>query len=56
MVESVERYKYLGTLIDKKLSFNDNTDMMCKKGQQYLFCLRKLSLFHVGRTLMTIFL
>lgn len=42
VVESVERYKYLGTFIDMNLNFNDNTDMLCKKGQQYLYCLRKL--------------
>lgn len=47
--------KYLGSIIDKKLNFNDNTDMLCKKGQQYLFCLRKLSFFHVDRSLMTLF-
>ena len=41
----VETYKYLGSLIDNKLNFNFNTEMLCKKGQQRLFCLRKLSKF-----------
>lgn len=43
----MERYKYLGTCIDKNMNFNDNINMLCKKGQQYLYCL--------DRTLMTLF-
>lgn len=36
VVEYVERYKFLGTRVDKKLSFKCNTDMRCRNGQQYL--------------------
>ena len=32
----VHQYKYLGNIIDDKLTFNSNTDMLCKKGQQRL--------------------
>lgn len=37
-VESVVKYKYLGSIIDNKLTFEDNMEMICKKGQQRLFC------------------
>lgn len=53
--EGVQTYKYLGTVIDKKLTFNANTEMLCKTGQQRLFCLHKLSRFNVDKTLRTIF-
>ena len=54
-VEIVPSYKYLGTIIDSKLNFDENTAMLCKKGQQRLFCLRKLARFHVDRSLMKLF-
>lgn len=54
-IEIVHQYKYLGSIIDDKLTFNSNTDMLCKKGQQRLYCLRKLARFHVDKTLMTLF-
>ena len=54
-VESVVRYKYLGSIIDNKLTFGENTNMICKKGQQRLLCLRKLAKFGIDRSLMTLF-
>ena len=39
-------------IIDDKLKFDLNTDIMCKKGQQRLYCLRKLAKFDVDKTLM----
>ena len=54
-VETVDEYKYLGTIIDSKLSFESNTDAACKKAQQRLFFLRKMKSFSVCRTLMTLF-
>ncbi len=54
-VESVVRYKYHGSIIDNKLTFGENTDMICKKGQQRLFCLRKLAKFGIDKTLMALF-
>ena len=54
-VEIVSEYKYLGTLIDNKLSFDANTDVVCKKVQQRLFFLRKLNSFKVCNILMTLF-
>lgn len=41
-VETVESCKYLGTILDNKLTFEKNTDSIYKKSQQRLFCLRKL--------------
>ena len=48
LVEVVENFKYLGTIIDSKLNFSDNTDMIYKKCQQRLFLLRKLKSFFVS--------
>ena len=54
-IEIVEQYKYLGTVIDKDLKFNLNSDMVCKKGQQRLYFLRKLNSFNVDRKMMSLF-
>ncbi|CAB1328317.1 unnamed protein product [Coregonus sp. 'balchen'] len=42
-IELVTTYKYLGTVLDNKLKFEENTDAICKKGQQQLFFLRKMN-------------
>lgn len=54
-VEVVESYKYLGCVIDNKLNCNVNVEKICKRGQQSLYCLRRLSKFNVERSLMTLF-
>ena len=41
-VERVNEYKYLGTIVDSKLSFNANTQNIHKKCQTRLYCLQKL--------------
>ncbi len=33
-VDSVQSYKYLGTIIDSKLSFEANCEAVCRKGHQ----------------------
>ncbi len=53
--EIVESYRYLGTVNDNKLSFDCSTNILCKKSQHCLFCLRKLAEFGVDRSLMTLF-
>jgi hypothetical protein len=47
-VEVVSNFKYLGTVVDSKLSFNENTDYIYKKAQQRLYLLRKLRSFGVS--------
>ena len=54
-IEVVKEYKYLGSSIYDKLCFEPNTSLLCKKGQQLLYCLRKTVEFNVDRTLMTLF-
>ena len=54
-MEVFKEYKYLGSIIDDKLCFEPNTSLLCKKGQQRLYCLRKLAKFNVDKTLMTLF-
>ena len=38
-VEMVDSFKYLGTITDKKPTFNKHADMVYKKSQQRLFLL-----------------
>ena len=47
-VRIVNKYKYLGTTIDDKLNWSDNTDIICKKANQRLFFLRKLRQYKVS--------
>ena len=55
VVEIVPKYKYLGTVFDEKLNWNDNTDAIMKKGQQRLYFLRKLNSFSVDKIILTPF-
>lgn len=41
-VEIVSSFKYLGTILDDNLSFNENTEFILKKATQRLFLIRKL--------------
>ena len=41
-VETVESYKYLGTIIDCQLDWSANVDAVYKKANQRLFFLRNL--------------
>ena len=54
-VEVVEEYKYLGTIIDDKLSWKSNTHRVHAKAQQRLFFLRKLRSFNVDTCLLKLF-
>ena len=54
-IEMVDRYKYLGTMIDNKLKFDVNTDTICKKGQQHLYFLRQLNSFNVNKVMLSLF-
>ena len=55
LVESVDCYKYLGTVLDGNLKFDLNTTAICKKGLQRLYFLRRLGTFNVDKTLMVLF-
>ena len=48
-------YKYLGTTIDDKLRWNDNTINLYKKGQHRLYFLRKLNALHIDRNILFVF-
>ena len=47
-VEVVSDFKYLGTVLDKKLDFTENTDFIVKKANQRLYLLKKLRSFNVS--------
>lgn len=55
-IEVVKNYKYLGTVIDDKLTWSCNTDTIYKKGMQRLYFMRKLRQFKVDRDMMRVFL
>ena len=54
-VEIVQNFKYLGTVLDSKLNFSDNTDHITKKAQQRLRLLRTLSCFNVSKKALSMF-
>ena len=54
-VESVQQYKYLGTFIDDRLSFEPHVDAMCGKTQQCMYFYRKLQRSNVDNTFVKMF-
>ena len=54
-VEVVQQYKYLGTIIDNKLTFEPQVDAVCSKAHQRMFFYRKLRNFNVDKTFMKMF-
>jgi len=53
-VEIVDHFKYLGTYIDSKLSFVDNTNNILKKCMQRLFLIRRISRFGLSQNILEI--
>ena len=54
-VERVNEYKYLGTILDSKLTFDTNTQSIHKKCQTRLFCLQKLRSLGVNESILSNF-
>ena len=54
-VEQVDKYRYLGLVIDNKLAWHENTDEIIKKVHSRLFCLRKLGPFRVREDILQVF-
>jgi len=44
-VDKVEEYKYLGTIFDKTLKIQQNTDAFTKKGSPKNFCPEEIKRF-----------
>ncbi|KAM3612195.1 uncharacterized protein V6R79_004430 [Siganus canaliculatus] len=55
LVERVESYRYLGTIIDHRLTFQSNSEIIFSKCQQRLFFLRKLCRLQVHQSVLTAF-
>ena len=51
-VERVNEYKYLGTILDSKLTFDTNTQSIHKRCQSRLFCLKKLRSLGVNESIL----
>ena len=54
-VERVTEYKYLGTVLDNKLNFNNNTDFIHKRCQPRILCLQKLRSLNVSAAVLRTF-
>ena len=54
-IEVVDEYKYLGTILDSKLSWNSNTNSVYKKCKQRLHLLWKLKHFKIDQTILMLF-
>jgi hypothetical protein len=54
-VERVGEYKYLGTIIDSKLTITPNTNEIHKKCQPRLYCLQKLRSLIVNHSVLCAF-
>ncbi|XP_060763137.1 centrosomal protein POC5 isoform X5 [Neoarius graeffei] len=54
-VETVEEYKYLGTILDCQLRFSSNTEGILRKCHQRMYLLRKLNSFSVSQNILLTF-
>ena len=54
-IETVETYKYLGTVIDNKFSWADQCTTVLSKSQQRMYFLRKIKSFRVDNTILRLF-
>ena len=54
-VNVVRSYKSLGIVIDDRLSWYENSDLLYKKGRKRLYFLRKLNSFHIDNELLSLF-
>ena len=54
-VERVSQYKYLGSITDNKLTFNQNIESINKKCQSRIYCLQKLRSLKVNTNILTTF-
>ncbi len=54
-VERVQEYKYLGTIFDTTLEFQQNTEVIIKKVNQRMYVLRKLNSFCVQKKILRTF-
>lgn len=54
-VEIVERCKYLGTMFDHQLKFDQSTKVILKKCRQWQYFLRKLNSFWVSNNILTFY-
>ena len=55
IVEKVNEYKYLGTVLDNKLTFESNTSCIVKKCHQKMICMFRLKSFGVSRKTLQMF-
>jgi hypothetical protein len=54
-VELVKSYKYLGVIIDDKLKWNENIELICSKVRKQMYFLRKLKEFDVCSSVLRLF-
>ena len=55
IVESVDEYKYLGTIIDRKFNFNSNVQQVYKKSLTRMYYIRQLKKLNIENKIMELF-
>ena len=54
-VARVDTYKYLGIVLNNKLTWGDHVDFIVKKLNSRMYCLRKLNSFHITPEILNVF-
>ena len=54
-VARVDKYTYLGIVLNNKLSWGDHVDFVIKKLNSRMYCLRKLNSFHITPAILNVF-
>ena len=54
-VERVDNYKYIGVVIDNRFAWHDHVDMLVKKLNSRMYCLRMMNKFNINNNILARF-
>ena len=55
MVERVDTYRYLGVVIDNRLSWHEHVEALSKKLSPRMYCMRIMNKFNVNKNIFAMF-
>ena len=55
VVDRISSYTYLGVVLNNKLTWGDHVDVLIKKLNSRLYCIRKMSKFNVSTEILEMF-
>lgn len=55
IVERVDRYKYLGVVIDNRLSWHEHVEALLKNLSSRMYCMRIMKKFNVNKNILAMF-